>query len=246
MSKLSKTWLTDPHIDAEYKSYILLAYLQRTSRLFEQKNLYPALSDLIEHYSTLYHLRHSSEWMKDLFPKQITGINMQTAEILYNKLVDDNALLEEIWKTIEFSIPVIEEKIQMGREIYDEVEQQIRVSSVGIIPLKFHEGYMLINRKSETFVFKYEQTLFTVSSVSMRSIRTEYISTYPQSLQNTYSHIKYDLVKNNPDLPNPAVFSFDSAIELPFRACYFPIAKRMLMQYLQLRTKNQGTDEASC
>lgn len=245
MSKLSKSWLTDPHIDVEYKSYILLAYLQEAKRVFEEKNLYPTLSELIEHYAALYHLKHSSEWVRELFPKQLIGLNIKEKALTYETLVHDDMLLEEIWKTIEFSIPVLEERIHEGKQIFEYIENNIHVEPIGIIPIRITEGYMFINIEKDTAVFKYEMSpLSTSSTTSMRALRTAYISTYPQSLNNTYTNIKYDLIRHRAELPNPAVFLFQTDLKIPFQTCYLPIVKRLLMLYLQ-QTEAEENNNAS-
>ena len=46
MATLDKNWLTDGWMDFEYKKYVLLAYLQETAQQFDQKKLYPRLSEL--------------------------------------------------------------------------------------------------------------------------------------------------------------------------------------------------------
>ena len=53
MSKLSKDWLTEQHIDLELKQYVLLAYLQEVKESYKAAKIYPYLGDLIEHYKNL-------------------------------------------------------------------------------------------------------------------------------------------------------------------------------------------------
>ena len=50
---LSKNWITEHHLDSEYKRYVLLGYLKKVSEKFDQSLLYPHLSDLKDHYSFL-------------------------------------------------------------------------------------------------------------------------------------------------------------------------------------------------
>ena len=50
MKKLSPDWITEKHIDFEYKKYVLLAYLQEVNMNFEKTHLYPFLADLVDHY----------------------------------------------------------------------------------------------------------------------------------------------------------------------------------------------------
>ncbi|MDB5281955.1 MAG: hypothetical protein JWO06_1030, partial [Bacteroidota bacterium] len=53
METLDKNWLTDGLIDFEYKKYLLLSYLQQAGKNFDERKLYPKLSELVEHYKSL-------------------------------------------------------------------------------------------------------------------------------------------------------------------------------------------------
>ena len=66
METLSKNWITENHIDFEYKKYVLLAYLQNVSDNFSDHRLYPFLSDLVEHYRSLKILKDNK---KNLFER---------------------------------------------------------------------------------------------------------------------------------------------------------------------------------
>jgi hypothetical protein len=69
MAKLSKDWLFEDHIDLEYKSYVLLAYLQDISRAFEVQRLYPHLGDLVEHYNALINIKAEHQRLENQFRK---------------------------------------------------------------------------------------------------------------------------------------------------------------------------------
>ena len=43
-------WFMEKHLDVEYQTYRLLAYLQHVKSYFTQIKLYPYLRDLIKHY----------------------------------------------------------------------------------------------------------------------------------------------------------------------------------------------------
>jgi hypothetical protein len=68
MNSLSKNWITENHIDFEYKKYMLLAYLQHVSEDFTETKLYPSLSDLVAHYRNLLSLKESKQNLYDSFP----------------------------------------------------------------------------------------------------------------------------------------------------------------------------------
>ena len=41
MATLSENWITENHIDFEYKKYVLLGYLQKVKEHFNEQKLYP-------------------------------------------------------------------------------------------------------------------------------------------------------------------------------------------------------------
>ena len=53
MEQLKVDWLTDGLIDFEYKKYVLLAYLKNVRANFDDKKLYPFMSDMVFHYQNL-------------------------------------------------------------------------------------------------------------------------------------------------------------------------------------------------
>lgn len=46
MFSLSQNWITENHIDFEYKKYMVLAYLQDVKQHLTEAKLFPAISDL--------------------------------------------------------------------------------------------------------------------------------------------------------------------------------------------------------
>jgi len=232
MKSLSKTWLTDPHIDAEYKSYVLLDYLQSIQQEFEKLQLFPALSDLIEHYSQLLVMKDSSDLARELFPKQLVGINWKEKKLTYEQLVEDTSLMEEIINIIEFSIPRMKEQIESGKEIYDELESKMTMSVIGLMPLKKDEGYLLVNTGPHVLAYQYKLSLYEHSNTPYKGLRTELINSFSWNLSTTYVTIKHELIRQNTTLPNPATFAIESEKKLPLVECYLPIARRMLLQRL--------------
>ncbi|MCX7744214.1 MAG: hypothetical protein N2167_06575 [Flavobacteriales bacterium] len=235
MKSLSKTWLTDPLIDAEYKSYVLLDYLKNTQAAFEKLHLFPSLSELIEHYRELLALKDSSDMVRDLFPKQLVSINWKDKQLTYEQLINDISLMEEIINTLEFSIPKLKEQIEAGKEIYDEAESTIYMNIIGLMPLKTDEGYMLINTGKEVLAYQYQVTLYEQSETRYKGLRTILIQNYPWNISTTYVSIKHELIKQNNTLPNPATFAFECKKKLPLMECYLPIARRMLLQQLYVQ-----------
>ena len=126
MQSLSKNWITESHIDFEYKKYMLLAYLQHVSENFEDQRLYPYLADLIEHYRNILLFRDSKKNLLEQFPAQLKGADFESFKLVYEKLTDDDSLMKEIESIVEFSIPQMQSYLKEGKKLYDFIEEHLK------------------------------------------------------------------------------------------------------------------------
>src|ERR1043165_7298667 len=146
MESLSKNWITESHIDFEYKKYILLAYLQHVSDNFSEHRLYPFLADLVEHYRNLKVLKDNKRNLFESFQSRAKAIHFEQFKIIYEKLAEDDSLIMEIESIIDYSIPQMEINLKEGKRIYDAIEEQLKIFSVGIVPLNNEAGYLFLKR----------------------------------------------------------------------------------------------------
>ena len=232
MAKLSKDWLFEKHIDLEYKSYVLLSYLQDVCSAFEVNQLYPHLADLVAHYNALLNIKHEHERLENLFPKNLKNIK-PNFQLEYEKMGRPETL-EEIIEIIEYATPLMEKHLRDGKELYDGLAKTIHVSTVGVLPLRTDEGYLLIMNGNlpETQVYNFSITLFENPQGKYRAIHTSFIADYKRTLSNTPEQIKLDLIRSNRKLPNPVALAVESEYFLPFDETLFPITKRSVVQYL--------------
>ncbi|MBI2271596.1 MAG: hypothetical protein HYU69_14725 [Bacteroidetes bacterium] len=228
---LSKNWLTEKHIDFEYKKYVVLAYIKEVSENFESNRLYPSLSELVEHYRQLISIKENKQHLKDAFPQRMQQVDMERFLISYEKMVEDDALMAELESIIEYSIPQFKHSLSEGKKIYDFIEEQLSILPVGVMPLYPEQGYMFIkNASADTVVYEYQITIFQQPDEKYRGIHTTYVKSYTKNFINTYEYIKTDLVRENKNLPNPAAFAVESDLKLPLEQTLLPIAKRALVK----------------
>lgn len=238
MTALNKNWLTDSHIDLEYKQYVLLAYLEEVKKHFRANKLYPSFADLIEHYQELVRLKESSINLFEKFPERMAGIDNESLKLMYQKIVESDEIMEELQKIINYSIPKLKEQVEEGKKIYDMIEERISIQSVGITPLNSNEGYLLLKMASDqsTSAYQYKITIFESSTEKFRGINLEHVKSYQKSYTNTYENIKIDLIHTHSTLPNPATFAIETEMALPVQETYLPIAKRTLVKYVSTQT----------
>lgn len=234
MKTLSETWFAEGYIDFELKRYTLLAYLQETNKYFHQHKLYPQLADLIFHYNNLVSFRENKKYLQEKFPKQLTEINMARLEVLYERMIADNELMDELENIINFSAQEMKSAITNGTEIYESVEDSLQIAPVGIIPLETNEGYMFLQNATshQTYVYYYRITMFEKHDEKYRGIKTDFINSWQKNFVNTYGNIKSELIRQRREMPNPAVYSVETGVHFPLEETLLPIAKRSLVRYI--------------
>jgi hypothetical protein len=234
MKSLSETWFAEGYIDFELKKYTLLAYLQHVNSYFNQNKLYPQLADIIFHYNNIVAFRENRRFLQDHFPRQLTEINMKKLQVEYEKIIEDNDLMKELEEIVHYSAQKIKGAIQNGTEIYEFVEDKLKIEPVGIIPLDTDEGYLLISdgRFNTTIAYQYHLTIFEKHDEKYRGIRTDFVNQWIRSVSNTAENIKSELIRNRKELPNPAVYNIETALAYPMEETLLPIAKSSFVKYI--------------
>src|SRR5919206_3186118 len=157
MKQLSETWFAEGYIDFELKKYTLLAYLQEVNKYFNENKLYPQLADIIFHYHNIVAFRENKKYLQEHFPKKLSGIQLEKLQLLYEQMIEDNELMQELEDIIGYAAGEMKTTISSGTEIYEFVEEKLNISPVGILPLDIQEGYFFLstgNTKS-TRVYQY-------------------------------------------------------------------------------------------
>lgn len=234
MKQLSETWFAEGYIDFELKKYTLLAYLQEVTKYFNENKLYPQLADVIFHYNNIIAFRENKKFLQEHFPKKLNGVQLQKLQILYEQMIQDDELMQELEDIINYSASTIKTTIHNGTEIYEFVEDKLTISPVGLIPLDSNEGYFFLSsgNTKTTRVYQYRLSFFEKHDERYRSIKTSYIDAKQRSVGSTYEHIKSDLIRNRSELPNPAVYSIEVNLSFPVDETLLPIAKRSLVKFI--------------
>lgn len=234
MKALSETWFADGYIDFELKKYTLLAYLQEIGKHFNQNKLYPQLADLIFHYNNLVSFRENKKFLQDQFPKKLSGIQLEKLQLLYEQIIEDDELMQELEEIINYAAGRMKKAISSGTEIYEFVEDKLNIFPIGLMPIKNNEGYFFLSEGTcrETRIYQYRLSFFEKHDEKFRSIKTEYIGQYERNMVNSYELMKIELIRHRKELPNPAVYSIETELTFPMDETLLPIAKRTLVRYI--------------
>lgn len=233
MRQLNENWFIEGLQDFEYKKYHLLAYLQGIQERFNQTHLYPAFSDLIYHYRNLIEFQDNKRSFLDKMQKTFKGIDLENLRLEYESAKEDEKMLEVI-EVVEYALPLVKRSLEEGKGIYEFIDENIEIDSVGLLPLKKHEGYFLLRsgNSPEVKAYEYRITIYQGSDERYRGLQTSPIGTFPISLVNTLESVKLQLIRQREQLPNPATFAIISKLEFPEQEALVPVAKRKFMRHL--------------
>lgn len=229
---LSETWFMEGYIDYELQKYRLLAYLGDVRKSFNETKLYPQLSDMVFHYNNMVAFRNNKRFLQDQFPKKVSAIDTRKLEVIYEQMLADSEVMQELEQIAQFAIDEMKGTITEGTHIHEMVEQQMQIEPVGIMPLYNDEGYLFLRygNYSEVRVYNYTISIFEHKDAKYKGIKMEYLDTRQKNMANTYEQIKLDVIRSYRALPNPAVYKVESALNVPFDETLLPVAKRMLMR----------------
>jgi hypothetical protein len=234
MKQLSETWFAEGYIDFELKKYTLLAYLKEIHSYFNESKLYPQLSDLIFHYNNIVAFRENKKYLQELFPKKLTGIQIEKLQVLYEQMIEDTDLMQELEGIINYAADKMKTTISSGAEIYDFVEGNLTIAPVGLVPLDVQEGYFFLSAGNtrNTRVYHYRLSIFEKHDERYRAMKTVYVDQLQRSIVNTYESLKSEIIRYNHELPNPAVYSIETDLSLPVEETLLPVAKRCLVKFI--------------
>ncbi|RYY41330.1 MAG: hypothetical protein EOO08_02465 [Chitinophagaceae bacterium] len=234
MKQLSETWFAEGFIDFELKKYTLLAYLQEINRHFYENRLYPQLADAVFHYNNIVAFRENKKYLQEHFPKKLTGLQIEKLQVLYEAMIADDGLMQELEDIIHYSETELKTTISNGAEIYEFVEGALSISPVGLVPLDMQEGYFFLSAGTvrQTRVYQYRLSIFEKHDEKYRAMKTSYVDEWRRSPFQTYEHLKSELIQQRRDLPNPAVYCIETELQFPIEETVLPIAKRSLVKYI--------------
>lgn len=234
MERLKDNWLTDGLIDFEYKKYQLLAYFKEVKSSFGRVELYPFLSDLVIHYRNLISLKENHSLIRDSFPKEISPEGLKNLEVNYKRMIEDDLIMQEIESIMEYALPQFKSSLDEGSYIYEFVESKCEISPVGLTPIYANEGYLFLTQppEKETYVYRYQTTIFEQSTEIMRGIHTQFVLTAEKNISSTYENLKLSLIRQYAELPNPSVYLVLSKLRFPFDQTLMPVAKRLLVKQI--------------
>ena len=113
MDTLPLDWYIQPPIDFEYKQYVLLGYLLKVDESFMNKKLSPFLLNMESIIEELYNFKNTYIHIRKDFDKN-RYIYLNDNQKIEG---ENDSLIIEINEIVEFSIPMVNTRINLGNVI---------------------------------------------------------------------------------------------------------------------------------
>ncbi|MBK6266247.1 hypothetical protein JKA74_14470 [Marivirga sp. S37H4] len=234
MKKLADDWITKGLLDFEYKKYVLLAYLQFVEKSFDERKLYPPFADLISHYRNVEALKEGKSKLLQSFPKRLNHIDIKNFEMFFESMEKDDEHAQELEAIINYSLEQMNGRLNIGKNIFESVEKQLVIESIGVKALKDDEGLLLIDQDYDKFyhIYKYRVSIFETAHEKVRGLQTDFIESVKKSIGSSIEQLKVKIINNMKLVSNFSTFRIVSLQPVPYNETLLPIVKRKFSAYL--------------
>lgn len=225
-------WLTEGLLDAEYKEYMLLAWLQKVKAELRGTKLYPALAEVIRKHRELSMIREGLE--KGRIQGPVEGIDFAKMQLLRSRIKGHSDLVDYLEDLIERALPHLTETMKEGKSLYDLIDSRIEFTPIGVQPLHVREGYLLVthgaSHERQLMAYRYTQSRVQQGGDAFLELSLKCVESRPLSRVETTEAIKWTLIRRHRDLPQPATFHVHMEWKIPVDPTLLPIARRRLLR----------------
>jgi len=243
MDPLSLEDFTGAVDDVERTQYKILGGLQRAQEAFEEKRVYPHLGRLVKLHGALVSVLKQTEDFRSPSTGRIAGIDWEQKTVTYEWPELEGTEMAVVEDLIQWALPHIRDTIEEGASVYEEVEENLKLETVGIMPSYVLEGYLMVPHCAEgtLHVLRYTLSMIEGEDETHRALKTVHCKTVSQeNVDVDPSSIKLQLLEERRDLPSPATYFSNIALDVPYQETLLPIVKRRLVR--RLAAESGGRD----
>ena len=239
MAPLSLNLFTSAVEDIERTQYEVLAGLQKARSAFEERRVYPHLGRLVKLHGALVTVLDRTENFRTPDTGRIAGIDWNEKTLSYEWPELDGCEMAEVEDLIRWALPHIRDAIEAGKAVYERVEDNLELETVGIMPSYLQEGYLMVPHRDEDelHVLRYTLSLIEGDGETHRALKTAHCKTVSEEeVDANPSTIKLQLIEERRDLPNPATYFSSIDLDVPYQETLLPVVKRRLVRRLAAET----------
>ena len=243
MDPLSLEDFTGAVDDVERTQYKILGGLQRAQAAFEKKRVYPHLGRLVKLHGALVTILKQTEDFRNPSTGRIAGIDWEEKTVTYEWPELEGTEMAVVEDLIRWALPHIRESIEQGTAVYEHVEDNLELETVGIMPSYVQEGYLMVPHREEgaLHVLRYTLSMIEGENETHRALKTVHCKTVAQeNVDVDPSSIKLQLLEERRDLPNPATYFSNIDLHVPYQETLLPVVKRRLVR--RLAAESGGSD----
>jgi hypothetical protein len=244
MDPLSLEDFTGAVDDVERTQYKILGGLQRAQEAFEEKRVYPHLGRLVKLHGALVSILEQTEDFRSPSTGRVSGIDWDEKTVTYEWPELEGTEMAVVEDLIRWALPHFRDAIEEGKAVYEHVEDNLELETVGIMPSYVQEGYLMVPHQEDRalHVLRYTLSIIEGEGETHRALKTTHCKTVPQeSVDVDPSTIKLELLEERRDLPNPATYFSNVDLHVPYQETLLPVVKRRLVRRLAAEA---GGDDA--
>jgi hypothetical protein len=225
--QLGSNWFYRPRLDYELKRYEALAFEQYLAKCLHENILIPPLTELNIQLKAIYQFLHELKAERYLSNKKISSIDLERAHINYVTVKDES--LSEVERICKFLLKKITPFKDDFENLKKKAQQEIEVIPVGVCPVYWNEGWLLLKNKTKIDAYIYRHKM-VLNETGQDSLDTCFYESFDYKYEGSPNEVKRTLMKEYKDLPNPATYFINSVSTYPLVETVLPLAVEKLVQ----------------
>lgn len=154
MQILTNDWLTNDPIDFEYKKYMLLAYDQYHTKIYEEKKIYPSFTDIVDKIKIVNDFLQNVKAIEES-KLEIKSVDWLSQKIHYASHIEDKSL-KEVKSIASYSKEVLVDLYGRYRNLLDDVDNSITISGCRVEIFNLYDGYIIMHGFGKERILEYE------------------------------------------------------------------------------------------
>jgi len=158
--RLETNWLIQEPIDLEHKQYVMMDYITKVNKDFEDFKLYPSFQELTLHVANTNRVKEHLQYITlNRYPEDIDD-EILLDDLSYNKIASTKEDIKEIIRIADYARDKFSELFLVGKSIwsllYDSVTIKVVHNSDSISTKKPGDGFFYLIYKNELYIYQYD------------------------------------------------------------------------------------------
>lgn len=221
MTTLSPIWFLEKPIDLEHKQYVLLDYIQKINKAFNEFKLTPYFFDLKFHIQNIDCFL-SQYTILDSTDKRLTEEQNAILHTILERGKKSDDVLEAV-EICKWSAPLMKETMKDGNKVWKQVESSLKKFYIGHTPKDVSHGFLLIRYGGSHIVEAY-----TFTGSKRGNVKIDPFGLYDMSGEKNYKSIKNQILLDSGDNFDPLFIGIESLQAFNSEESVIPVMSQIL------------------